>query len=158
MKQFLKENSNFNVFTRDVPSIIQHFFIMNRSLKSRKKQRYMKIIRSDPSENIPPKCEPYTGHFSLAMCSTYSAFPVLKKPLLLCFVYCHTTAAMYAAPQPHAAGCRSPWVWYEFLVSFDNRWPRVMIAITVHGSKNIHLLYVMQRTQYLHWVHTHTSY
>ena len=70
-----------------------------------------------------------------------------KKPLLLCFVYCHTTAAaMYAAPQPHAAGCRSPWVWYEFLVSFDNRWPRVMIAITVHGSKNIYLLYVMQRT------------
>ena len=56
---------------------------------------------------------------------------------------------MYAAPQPHAAGCPSPRVWYEFLVSFDNRWPRVMIAITVHGSKNIYLLYVMQRTHIL---------
>ena len=33
--------------------------------------------------------------------------------------------------------------------SFDNRWPRVMIAITVHGSKNIYLLYVMQRTHIL---------
>ena len=58
---------------------------------------------------------------------------------------------MYAAPQPHAAGCPSPRVWYEFLVSFDNRWPRVMIAITVHGSKNIYLLYViMQRTYTVH--------
>ena len=74
-----------------------------------------------------------------------------KKPLLLCLVCCHTTAtAMYAAPQPHAAGCPSPRVWYEFLVSFDNRWPRVMIAITVHGSKNIYLLYVMQRTYTVH--------
>ena len=79
-----------------------------------------------------------------------------KKPLLLCFVCCHTTAAVYAAPQPHAAGCRSPRVWYEFLVSFDNRWPRVMIAITVHGSKNIYLLYVMQRT-YTHILVTSKS-
>ena len=70
---------------------------MNRSLKSRKK-------RSDPSENIPPKCEPYTGHFSLAICSTYSAIPVLKN-----HYYCATSAAIPPppctprAPQPHAA-------------------------------------------------------
>ena len=61
-----------------------------------------------------------------------------------------------AAATRRAAGCRSPWVWYEFLVSFDNRWPRVMIAITVHGSKNIYLLYVMQRT-YTHILVTSKS-
>ena len=79
-----------------------------------------------------------------------------KKPLLLGLVYVlpyhrrHERRAAAAATR-RAAGCPSPRVWYEFLVSFDNRWPRVMIAITVHGSKNIYLLYViMQRTYTVH--------
>ena len=86
----------------------------------------------------------FISHMQYVLCHSRP-----KKPLLLCYVCCHTTAAMYAAcaaATRRAAGCRSPRVWYEFLVSFDNRWPRVMIAITVHGSKNIYLLYVMQRT------------
>ena len=87
---------------------------------------------------------------ALAICSTYSAIPVLKN-----HYYCASSAAIPPPPcmprRSHTpprrrAVCRRPRVWYEFLVSFDNRWPRVMIAITVHGSKNIYLLYVMQRT------------